>query len=50
MNKTTNFYRRCAYCPHHSQTKPCCCRNNMKSISTKSGKRIKHSHNKSKKN
>ena len=51
MNKTTNNFRKCPYCPHHSQTKLCCCRRERRTISTKSGgARTKQSTNKVKKN
>ena len=34
MKKTTNYYRKCAFCPHHQNQKACCCET-RKSVNTR---------------
>lgn len=43
MNKSTNNYRRCSFCPHHQSKKTCCCegRQSVHTIKTKQNSRIK---------
>lgn len=43
MNKSTNNYRRCSYCPHEQYKKACCCqgRQSVHQIKTKTNSRIK---------
>lgn len=49
MNKTTNNFRKCDYCPHH-QPKACCCRRDMSTFTGKRANKTKTSKQKSKKN
>lgn len=43
MNKSTNNFRRCSFCPHHEPKKPCCCqsRQSLHSLKTKANSRVK---------
>lgn len=43
MNKSTNNFRRCQFCPHQDQKKSCCCQNRLSvhSIKTKNNSRNK---------
>lgn len=44
MNKSTNNYRRCEFCPHHDHKKSCCCqqtRQSVQSVKTKANSRNK---------
>lgn len=48
MNKSTNNFRKCDYCPHQDNKKNCCCqvqnRKSFQTVKTKSHSRI-HSKN-----
>lgn len=50
MNKSTNNYRRCDYCPHHELRKQCCCQNrqSFQSVKTKPNSRGKSNKHKKK--
>lgn len=43
MNKSTNNFRKCSFCPHHGAEKPCCCqtRTQAQSVKTKNRSRGK---------